>query len=261
MLTGLRSTVVCGLIGALLAAAPAAAQSKDDPLARFADPLCPGVSGLEPELAAAMVGRMRSNAEALGLRMAKDGECTANLIVAFVSDAGAYLSRVESSAGYLFANLNLDERRALLAGPGPVHVVHQVVPRSRDGRPIPRHRDQSDVPQTAMWMAHSKIYAAIRNDITYSLVLIDRDRIADVNIRQLADYATFRGLSQLVPSAAAAGEGSILTLFGGDEARPGELTRFDRAYLAALYSGQPNLPASAKLAEIARATGTTVVAE
>ncbi|HEY6815521.1 MAG TPA: hypothetical protein VI168_08285 [Croceibacterium sp.] len=259
MFTGVRTLALGGLLGALLAAPPALAQSDEEPLARFEDPVCPGVAGLEREAAEAMVGRMRENVEAFGLRMAQNGDCEANLIVAFVDDGNAMLSKMETDARYLFAEMNLDDRRALLEGPGPAHAVHQLVPRARDGRPIPRYESPSEIPQTQMWMAHSKIYLATRNDIVYSLILIERDGIGSANVRQLADYATFRALSRDVPDPAAAGEASILTLFDERADHPAELTEFDRAYLGSLYAGQANLPSSAKLADIARATGTNTV--
>jgi hypothetical protein len=50
---------------------------------------------------------------------------------------------------------------------------------------------------------------------------------------------------------------TILSLFDpGNDTPPLGLTEFDRAYLAQLYSGIANLPAPAKLADLAHATGT-----
>ena len=86
------------------------------------------------------------------------------------------------------------------------------------------------------------------------MVLFDREAIRGLTLTQLADYATFRALAQRLP-AAAAGEASILALFDSGAAQPAALTEFDRAYLARLYTGLPNLPAPAKLADLARATG------
>src|SRR5690606_25420047 len=125
----------------VVVSAPALAQANQEPVARFEDPLCPGVAGLTREAAEAMVGRIRTNAEMLGLRLAENGDCRANLVVAFVGDGQAYLSRLEANARYAFGDMNLVDRRALLASPGPVRVLQRVVPHSRDGRPIPRHQN------------------------------------------------------------------------------------------------------------------------
>ena len=248
-LTLLLTTAVAATLAAPV---PALAQSDEDPIARFEDPLCPGVAGLTQDAAEAMVGRIRANAEGLGLRLAQNGDCRANLVVAFVKDGQAYLSRLEANARYAFGDMSLADRRELLASPGPVRVFQRIVPHSRDGRPIPSHENLTDVPQTAMWMAHSKIYSATRNDIDYAMVLIDRDEIEGLGVGQLAHYATFRGLTEVLPQAY---EDSILALFNANAARPTGLTAFDHAYLTALYQGVPNLPGSARLAQLEAATG------
>jgi hypothetical protein len=71
--------------------------------------------------------------------------------------------------------------------------------------PISRRENLTDLPQTAMWMAHSKIYSATRNDILSALVLFDRDEIRGLNLDQLADYATFAGSSNGCPIRRRAG--------------------------------------------------------
>ncbi len=106
-----------------------------------------------------------------------------------------------------------------------------------------------------MWMAHSKIYTATRNDIYHALVLFDRDQIKGKTIDQLADYVTFRALSRTLPGAGFGdGNASILALFDPGAEVAG-LTDLDRAWLGALYQGPPNLPAPARLAELEKATG------
>lgn len=244
------------LLGAaLLAPLPAMAQANEGPLPRFEDALCPGVVGLRREAAEAMVGRLRANAEMFGLRMADNGDCEANFIVAFVADGQAFLSALESRTTYVFAEMSREERVALMAEPGPARAMLRVRARSRDGMPISRRENLTDIPQTSMWSAHSKIYTATRNDILSALVLFDRDEIRGMDLNQLADYATFRALVHRLPDPAARGTSSILALFDGGGARPEGLTEFDRAYLAQLYTGIANLPAPAKLADLAHATG------
>ena len=260
MFARLRTLALAGLAGAaLLAPLPALAQADEEPLPRFEDALCPGVVGLKRDAAEAMVGLLRANAEMLGLRMADNGDCEANFVVAFVDDGQAFLSRLEDRSSYIFAEMSRDERVALLAAPGPVHAVLRVRARSRDGMPISRRENLTDLPQTAMWMAHSKIYSATRNDILSAMILFDRDAIRGMSLTQLADYATFRGLAHKLPDTAAAGDGSILALFDGAAARPDGLTAFDKAYLGQLYTGLANLPAPAKLADLAHATGVDTV--
>lgn len=241
-----------GMLGIALAAGPALAT--DEPLARFEDPLCPGVAGLKVDAAEYMVGRIRANAVALGLRLADEARCDPNIVVAFVPDGQAFLETMRRERAYLFDEMESDERTRLMTQPGPARAFLRVVPRSRDGRPIPRRLDLVNPPQTTMWMAHSKIYSAIRNDIYHAMVLFDRDGISGLSLEQLADYATFRALAQALPENPGADGQSILALFDGADAHAEGLTAFDRAYLAELYAGVPNLPAEARLAALEQAT-------
>lgn len=260
MLARFRSFTLGGLlVAALMAPIEVLAQPNDEPLPRFEDALCPGVVGLKREAAEVMVGRLRANAEMFGLRMAANGDCDANFIVAFISDGQAFLTALEGRSSYVFLEMSRDERVALLAEPGPARALLRVRARSRDGMPISRRENLTDLPQTTMWMAHSKIYRATRNDILSALVLFDRDEIGEYSLEQLADYATFRALVHQLPNPEANSVRSILTLFDGPTEEPQGLTEFDRAYLAQLYTGMANLPAPAKLADLAQATGVDLV--
>ena len=255
MFARFRTLALGGLAVALLAPVPAVAQADEEPLARFEDELCPGVVGLKRDAAEAMVGRLRANAEMLGLQMADNGDCEANFVVAFVADGQALLEALEDRSSYIFAEMSREERLTLMSEPGPARAMLRVRSRTRDGMPISRRENLTDLPQTSMWMAHSKIYSATRNDIISALVLFDRDEIRGLNLNQLADYATFRALAHRLPDPSATGEATILTLFDAGGAKPDGLTAFDQAYLAQLYTGMANLPAPAKLADLANATG------
>jgi hypothetical protein len=243
--------------GGLLAALPTATQNRQEPLARFEDPICPGIAGIQVESAEVMVDRIRDNLRSLGRRLAPETNCTPNFILAVVEDGQEYLESVMRASSVAFADIDPHERRALLSQSGPSRVVHRIRPLSRDGRPIPRREDLVRPPETAMWMAHSKIYTATRNDIRYALVLLDRGALADTTIGQLADYATFRALTRNLPETAEARSASIVGLFDGGT-RPEGLTDFDLTYLRTLYTGLPNLPGTARLAELERVTGRKV---
>jgi hypothetical protein len=249
-----------GLAGALLAAGPTLANPDDEPLARFEDPLCPGVVGLRREAAESMIGRIRANAETFGRRIADEETCEPNLLIAFVEDGQAFLNRLEDRPGNVFTEMSRQERERLLAEAGPVHVVTRVRSRSRDGLIIPRRDNLVNVPHTTMWSAHSKIYVATRKDIIAALVLFDRRAISGLTLDQLADYTTMRALARTLPEVESVRGESILALFSG-EPRPAGLTEFDRLYLGTLYAGLPNMPGSAQLAQLEAATGRRVVAE
>ena len=160
----------------------------DLPLARFEDRLCPGVMGLKTEYALMMVDRIREHAERLDMWMAgNDGSCSANFIVAFVKDGQGQLAELEREHGYLFQSLPKYEREALLEEKGPVRVWTTTATRTRDGMPISRRESLTNPPITQMWMAHSKIYLATREDITRVVVVFDLDKVRGKSLVQLAD--------------------------------------------------------------------------
>ncbi len=219
----------------------------DVPLARFEQPLCPGIAGLTADTAGLMIDRIRENARFVDMRVQDDG-CNPNFIVAFVDDGQAMLERMIDESPRRFQYLSSVEKREMLE-PGPVRVWTDVQPASRDGMRIGRGRNLVNPPSMRAEMAHSKIYTTIRRDIEMVWVIIDRDAARGMSLMQLADYATMRGLVRTDP-----GDdldiSSILGLFNSSGPWPETLTDFDRAYLTAVYDSIPNLPAARKIGRV-----------
>ncbi len=233
---------------ALAMSVPAQADGiMDEPLPRFEDRLCPGIIGLEDEFAQLMVTRLRDNASDLGLRLAADGKCEPNLVVAVVEDSRGYLADLVERRGYLFRDMDPADRNRMLADAGASAVWHQVASRTRDGIAVGRSDNLTQAPEAGMWQAHSRIYRPVRHDITYALVLLSRESVEGVTLRQLADYATLRALATRFPQHSDDGGASMLQLFDATGVAPAGLTDFDRAWLARLYEGIPNIPASTRL--------------
>jgi hypothetical protein len=225
----------------------------DKPLARIEDRLCPGVIGLRQAAAELMIDRIRWNAERLDMWLADDAGCSPNLIIAFVEDGKAQIAELHENQPWLFQSMTLPERRALLEQDGPVRVWTTAQLRTRDGMPIQRRENLTDPPVVSMWMAHSKIYLTIREDITQVVVLFDRDAVRGKTVIQLADYATMRSFARTRPAeGGAVALDTILTLFDADALPPDGLTEFDQAYLRSVYDWIPNLPAATKLLGVNR---------
>jgi hypothetical protein len=224
---------------------------RDRPLARIEDRLCPGVIGLKRDAAELMIDRIRWNAERLNMWLADDTDCSPNLIVAFVEDGKQALGELHENQPWLFETLPIHERRALLAEQGPVRVWTTALTRTRDGMPIQRRENLTDPPVTQMWMAHSKLYLTIREDITQVVVLFDREGVRGKTIIQLADYVTMRSFARTRPASGEAALDTILALFDPDHEPPLELTAFDQAYLRSVYKEIANLPAAMKLLDVA----------
>jgi hypothetical protein len=220
---------------------------RDVPLARFEDRLCPGVTGLAPDVAALIIDRVRANARMLGVRVQDDG-CAANFVIVFTPDGGALLRRLMEENPINFQYLNQGQKDDILQ-PGPVHVWTSVEPRTLTGMPIAQSRDLTRPPVMGVHAAHTRIYTTTRRDITSVMIAFDNDAVRNLSVGQLADYATLRGLAQTRPAGGLAID-SILSLFEGTDAPPQRLTNFDVAYLRALYADLPNLPAAMKLGNV-----------
>jgi len=217
------------------------------PLPRIEDRICPGVIGLKLDAAQLMIDRIRWNADRFDIRQADDTNCTPNLIIAFVDDGKAELAGLEERQPWLFQTLERAEREELLAEEGPVRVWTTQQTRTRDGMPVARQENLTDPPVVAMWMAHSKIYLTIRQDITQVVVLFDKAGVRGKTVIQLADYATMRSFARTRNTGGDAPLDTILALFDPNHEPPGGLTDFDQAYLRSVYNGIPNLPAITKI--------------
>jgi hypothetical protein len=242
-------------VGALATLTPAAAAGqvfggadRDVPLARFQDPLCPGVVGIQLEQAQEIVGLIRDNAQMLGLRLADSKSCDPNVIVAVMDDPQGFLKELVKKRPYLLQELGKRQRERLLAGSGPVRSWARIEVRTRDGLMIPRRVNLDELPQTTQQMAHSKIYTATRRDIISAMVLVEPSAVHGLSVTQLADYATMRALSDDAGEAIPAPHATILHLFDASGEKPAGLTGSDWIFLKTLYSTEPNDPAAITLA-------------
>jgi len=228
-------------VGAAVSATPALADGIiEDPLPRVADPLCPGIIGLDVAMAEGIISRIRANAQSFGVPLADEATCDPNLVVAIVTDGQAWLADLANRRGYLFRDMDRVDREELLATTGPVRAWNQVVVRTRDGMQVGLRENLTSLPTAGGWQAHSRIYRPVRKDITYSLVLFDREGAANLSPAQLADYATVRALSAELPEIGAVPGPTILGLFSAGSERVAGLTSHDREWLDRLYSGPAN---------------------
>jgi hypothetical protein len=252
-----RSSIVIFVAPLLVAAgmlSPVSAEARvyggagrDMPLARFEDPLCPGVLGLEQSTAEGLIGLVRQNAGELGLRLADPVTCQPNMLVMVIDQPRGYLEGLRRTKPYLFRLLDSSEMQALFETAGPARLWQQVLVRSRDGIPVYPSLSLSEPPWTTMHAAHSLIYVPTRRDIVYSMVLIDKSAVQGLNVMQLADYVTMRGLAGDQARQLEKPDDTILTLFEAAPPKPAGLTTSDMIFLKTLYSTMPNVPAAITL--------------
>ena len=217
----------------------------NEPLARFQSPVCVGVWGLSGDSASFVIDRIYYNAEAAGIAVDDRPGCAANVIVAFVSDPEAEFARLVEARHPLVNGLTVDERNRLARVTGPALAWYLVTTRTATGEGRSGHPPVIDSTQT------TRLTTATRRDMELAVVMIDSDRLADLDALALADYATMRALARTRPVEQEGGSaGTVLALFDAPVGAPQSMTAFDRAYLASLYDGPANLPGQYALRDI-----------
>lgn len=225
--------------------------ARENPMARFTEPVCFATAGLPRATLIQLSNRMVRTAQAAGIRLGGE-KCRANVLVMFVDDGRAEVERLAKRNPWIFSGIDRSKIAGLLDEPGPVHVWSTTEIRSRDGDRMYNGPEYNGLPQLNIQLS-SFVVLPIREDILFSVLLIDRKAAVGRNVNQIADYAAMRTLA-MTRATGAAGANSILTLFDPDPVLPPmEMTDFDRGYLKALYIGQGNQRSTVKVRQIGRA--------
>ncbi len=228
----------------------------NQPVAKFAFPVCVTVLGLAPDDAAVIAERIRANAEALGVGADRSPTCVPTVRVAFMSPAAGPPESWLTAESPQLAHLVSYQRERVLAEAGPVRAWNRIAVRDFEGRPL-HHSDPSAWlyggqpirPEIEPFSASDPI---VTTEITGAAVLISREAAHGFTLGQLADYATMRALLGTGAVEAGAPVRTILTLFD-DPAPPAELTVYDRALVRELYDASRNAKPRRVYNDIARA--------
>ncbi|HEY1124681.1 MAG TPA: hypothetical protein VGE65_03540 [Sphingobium sp.] len=234
-----------------------------DPLARFSEPVCPGVLGLPADAAGIIVDRIRYDAERVGAPIEAATPCKANILIVFTRDGGAEVRKLLKTRGYLFDGIETPEARELKEAAGPVRAWNVTQLRNRHGQEqnptfatmsmsIDSNPGFGPLRVINVPTSDSRVFLASRVDITASVVVIDLGAIDGMPVAQIADYAAMRALARTRPAEGDTAASTILSLFDPTSAHPREMTAFDLAYLRSLYDAGSNVPASVKLLNVSR---------
>lgn len=224
----------------------------DTPMPRRYSAVCLRLFGIDPAYGQLMKQQIEHNLGVLGLPVGKPG-CQPNVLIGFVRDGRAEVTRLVKTDPALFETLSSFEIDRIFGGSGAAQIWHATEVRSIDGRPIPIVELGIDLGPRKLEAKYNAQYNAgrlsspIRNDINATILVFDRDRANGKTVQQLADYATFRILApvqdfvQAEPNAMS----SILMLFTPGANPPDGLTEFDWAYLSSFYKLDRGAKASA----------------
>ena len=226
-----------------------AAPPRGATVARWNDEICVGVVNLRTETARYLIDRVSAFALEVGLEPEEPGCDPDVVIVATINGEAVARGLVERHRSVLAPGNSIQSRsrrdlEAFAEGQGPVrwwHMSTAVDPRT--GRNVVRDpRYDSTDPSIENILASGATFASSGSLITSStrqhlrraVIIIDFDRLGDVDFDQLADYVAFVALAQVDPEGDTSGFPSILNVFDDPAATP-RLTDWDRAYLQGLY--------------------------
>jgi hypothetical protein len=245
----------------------------DGQLAAFHDAPCPASFGLPAGHNAVVAALIREAAARTRLPVARPG-CAPNILVIVAENGGDFVARLRRARPAWFAVLGGAELRALAAADGPVRSWQIVATRGADGRPttrisflqigggVPRYIGEAEL---LTGVRPSLTARPTRQDLVLALVVFDLAAVEGLSLSQLAGHAAMRTLARTDAAAAGPAPGrSILTLFddrGAGQAPAAGLTRWDSAYLAALYAAGDTLAAAQQRSAMARIFGRALAAE
>lgn len=211
-------------------------------LARWQDRICVGVVNLEPGLAQAIADRVSQVGLGLGLEVAEPG-CRANIFIVFTADSAGLTERLVETYPRAFhlgvggVDRGRPALEAFIQSDQPVRWWHRSLPVVIDtGAPAIRLPGETDPPLISVFAA-SRINTPIRDDLKRAMVIVDVDRLGEVNLAQLADYLAFVSLAQVDPAAEVGAYDTVLNLFDNPTGVDG-LTEWDESYLVSLYRVQ-----------------------
>lgn len=217
-------------------------------IARWMTPICVATVNLRDQSAQAITARIEANAREAGVGVQAPG-CSPNITILATSEGAA-------TAGDLVATY----RRRFIASNGPTQGDARALQRFAEADvpvrwwPISALTDERTgrilVPiwgaPAAVSNTPGEVYFGQnrREALLTTLVIVDLTRTGRISDVTLADYLTMVVLANIDPERPGGAAPSILGLWDGGTP-PESLTRWDRAYLKALYEAPVRLTGSA----------------
>lgn len=221
-----------------LSTAPAGAR-----LGRWSAPVCISVAGIRAPYGQAMVDRIAQTALDLGLGVGEPG-CTPNVLIIATDDGPGVASALVEKWRPRFrppidnSNMGLAALERFKTSTAPIRWWHLSLPVSVDtGQPAARV--SGGEPPVVAVRNLSRMRSSIRYDLTSVTVVLDLAKTENVSLTAMIDYTAMVVLAQVDPRADYSNQSTVLNLFNDPEGVTG-LTAWDRDYLKALYTAEPD---------------------
>ncbi len=219
--------------------------SRDEPVARWRDPICPLVAGLASDQAERLLERLSNDARAVGAPLGAS-DCHANLYIVAAADPQAAVRAWAQREPLLFGPHREAELQQMIRTERPVRVWRKTATTSSDGhgaavqsQALFGTQGQASKP-VLNWAGDSHLSGNTARYIAGAAIVLG-PRVDKVTIDQLADYIALTSFAEVRLDGDLGQEPSILTLFRQGVAPSKGLSPADEAYLKALYQVQPNI--------------------
>lgn len=232
----------------------------DGQVGRWNSPICPTIRGVNAQIGAIVATRIRAVARSVGARVAT-GKCKTNILVSFTGNAKALVDAMRARRGGLLADVPAPEREVLRSAEAPVRWWYTTLTDEADGGSIGSEHPAlalqgMDVStagrdRTVSRYTSSLIKSSVKVNINTAVILVDVNKAEGHKLDSVADYVAFVALSRIRVGMAPPDAPSILGMFRDGPGGSPTLSRWDSAYLEALYETQADRAASVQRRNIA----------
>lgn len=229
----------------------AATENGAEGLARWqVPPVCPLVSGLPHKDGEFILERLSEIARTAGVPISDDEHCHPNLYILVTDQPEDLLRSMEQrnrafTFGYDYSMYPPQETsptsvNEFISASRPVKVWYNTQQKDMWGNPatycpIDEYGDYVRCMQGTAGGSHLRISAMWT--MWTAFVIVDRNRLNEVKLGQLADYVSMCAFAKLKPDAQLGDAPTILTLFDRKPgAAPTGITEWDQTFLKSLYA-------------------------
>lgn len=224
-------------------------------IARFEQAVCPAALGLPHGQAAALVHRIRTVAQAVGVSIAGE-KCHPNVVVIVPDNKQFFLQDLVKRHSEYFGSLSTEQVRTLLRSPGPAASWQlEGPPISARGTEL-RFDDATGLYTNTTTEPASRINSGARPQFDGAVVVVERTALDGLTVTQLADYAAMRAFTATDPARLqGTTTPTILKVLeaSADSQVPPSLTSWDLGLLRGLYTAPRNLETGSQRSAIRRA--------
>lgn len=209
---------------------------EDWAFARWQHPLCPLAAGFSRDQGEFILARISQIARTVDAPLAPE-KCQPNFYVVVTRDPEQLLKSWRKRNPRMFdttyGSAQIDH---FIYTPRPVRVWYNAEFIGADGTPFFEETVGEGVSRVnRRYDGGSRLTRSAVRDVRTSLVIVDANKLKNVNFGQLADYIAMVGLAETNLDQAMGDAPTILHLFAANGQAPTALTVWDQAFLKSLY--------------------------